>query len=121
MNTYATRRAWARLTVDASYTVSFQHAGRTFTSLPMTNLSAGGFGMRLPAAVTSGMEVGDDLTAIVFEHPELVQTKVRGHIIHLLGQRHGPTEGFVLVGVQLLDPPQMFVQFVDQYVQNRVG
>ncbi len=115
------RRAFARLTVDASHTVSFQHAGRTFPAIPMTNLSAGGFGMRLPAPVTAGMEVGDDLTGLFFEHHDLPQTKVRGRIVHLLGQRHGPSEGFVLVGVQLVDPPEIFVQYVDQYVRARVG
>jgi hypothetical protein len=118
---YPIRRAFARLTVDASHTVSFQHAGRSFPGLPMTNLSAGGFGMRLPAPVTAGMEIGDDLTAVVFEHVDLPQTKVRGRIVHLLGQRHGPSEGFVLVGVQLVDPPEIFGQFIDQYVRARVG
>lgn len=118
---YPHRRVHARLTLDASYTATFLHAGRVFPSQPMTSLSAGGLGLRVPAAVTAGMEVGDEVTGIRLEHPDLLQMELQGSITHLLSQRHGPGEGFMLLGIRFEGAPPGLIQFLEAFVAQRLG
>lgn len=120
MDPFTSGRIHARVTLEPGYAVSFTHEGRTFPGLPMTTLSTGGFGLRLPAPVTEGMEPGQAISNIRFEHPELPGDVVEGEIAHLLAQRHGKTEGFTLLGVKFLDPTLAFQAAVNAFVAEHL-
>ena len=120
MDPFTHGRVHARVNLDAGYQVTFLHEGRVFSGLPMATLSTGGFGLRLPAAVTEGMEAGQPLSQIRFDHPDLPPEPVQGAITHLLAQRHGNSEAFVLVGVRFVDPPPAFQTQVNAFVAERL-
>lgn len=120
MDPFSPGRIHARVTLEPGYAVAFTHEGRTFPGLPMTTLSTGGFGLRLPAAVTAGMEPGQAITHIRFEHPDLPADVVEGAIAHLLAQRHGNSEGFTLLGVKFVDPPAEFQAAVNAFVAEHL-
>jgi hypothetical protein len=121
MDPFTAGRIHARVTLDPGFAATFTHEGRTFPSIPMSTLSTGGFGLRLPAAVTAGMEAGQPLSDIRFEHPDLPSQAVEGVITHLLAQRHGNAEGFVLLGVQFVDPPLDFHAAVKAFVGEHLA
>ncbi len=121
MDPFSPGRIHARVTLEPGYAVAFTHEGRTFPGLPMTTLSTGGFGLRLPAAVTEGMEPGQTISNIRFEHPELPGDVVEGEIAHLLAQRHGKTEGFTLLGVKFVNPPAEFQAAVNAFVAEHLA
>ena len=120
MDPFSHGRVHARVTLDADFRVTFLHEGRVFSGLPMATLSTGGFGLRLPAAVTEGMEAGQPLAQVRFDHPDLPRDPVQGEITHLLAQRHGNHEAFVLVGVKFVDPSPAFQAEVNAFVAERL-
>ncbi len=120
MDPYTAGRIHARVTLDPGYSATFTHEGRIFAGIPMTSFSTGGFGLRLPAAVTAGMEPGQPLFHIHLEHPDLPGEEVQGVITHLLAQRHGNAEGYVLLGVQFVDPTPEFQSAVKAFVADHL-
>ena len=121
MDPFTAGRIHARVTLNPGHSATFTHEGRTFHSIPMMTLSTGGFGLRLPAAVTAGMEPGQFLERIQFEHPDLPSEAVEGVITHLLAQRHGNAEGFVLIGVQFAAPSPEFQSAVNAFVGEHLS
>ncbi|MBI3131101.1 MAG: PilZ domain-containing protein [Acidobacteria bacterium] len=120
MDPFTSGRIHARVTLEPGYAVSFTHEGRTFPSLPMATISTGGFGLRLPAPVTAGMEPGQAISNIRFDHPELPGDVVEGEITHLLAQRHGKTEGFTLLGVKFVSSPPEFQTALNAFVAEHL-
>ncbi|HJV21514.1 MAG TPA: PilZ domain-containing protein [Holophagaceae bacterium] len=120
MDPYSNSRTHARVTLDPGHSVTFTHAGRTFPGIPMMTLSTGGFGLRLPEAVTAGMEAGQPISGIRFEHPDLPGDVVEGVITHLLAQRHGKSEGFTLMGIRFTEAPPPFQAAVNAYVADHL-
>lgn len=114
------QRAHVRVSLDDSFRVTFEHQGRQFRSIPMTNLSVGGFGMRLPSPAAEGMTKDDELHEVQLEHADLPQLKVIGRVAFMLGQRGGESESLFLIGVQFRDPPKPFTHFLETFVERRV-
>ena len=113
------RRVHARLSLDERYTLRFQLEGQVFRGVTMTNLSVGGLGLKMDQKAAEPLQTGVVLKGMVLEHPALPQVKVEGVVRHVMGRNAGNSEGPVLVGVQFVDPPEMFVRQLEAYIEKR--
>lgn len=121
MSEPADRRQHLRLSLDWHYTVRYELEGRVFRGVEMTNLSLGGLGFKLGYVQAATLRQGTILRGIVLEHPSLPQVKVDGEVRHLLGLHVTNTDGFVLVGVQFLQPTEGFLRQIEAFIQRRLG
>jgi hypothetical protein len=75
MSNPADRRQHARLSLDSRYTLRFELEGWVFRGVEMTNLSAGGLGIKLSHREAVRIRPGIILKGMVFEHPTLPRSR----------------------------------------------
>jgi c-di-GMP-binding flagellar brake protein YcgR len=121
MDSDENRRQHPRITLDGLFTVRFEVEARVFRGVEMTNLSAGGVGLRMELEDTALIEPGTLLRNLVLEHPSLPTVRVDGEVRHILGRHPGRVSGPVFLGVQFRSPPEAFVRQLDLFIQRRLG
>ncbi len=114
------RRVHTRLSLDSRYTLRFEVEGRVFRGVEMTNVSIGGFGIKLSHREAVRLQTGMILRGVVFEHPTLPQVRVDGEVRHIMGQTLQNTDGLVLVGVQYHNPTEGFLKMVEAFIEKRM-
>ena len=112
------RRQHTRLNLDDRFTVRFEVGYKVFRSVPMTNVSIGGVGLRMEMANLAPIQAGTLLRNLVMEHPTLPNQRIDSEVRHILGQQGGRTEGPVFLGVQFVNPPEALVRILEQYVEK---
>ena len=118
MNEPLQRRRHVRANVDENHTVRFRFGERAYTAMVMTNLSAGGCCVKVPAAAAACMEKGTLVHMLYLVHPHLPSTPLQASVCWLLGRQQGRSEGYVLVGFEFINPSPHFQRTLEAYVQE---
>ena len=121
MDVPADRRRHPRLSVDPSYTARFKAANRTFTGVPMTDLSAGGTCLRMAPAEAAGLVKGTNVVSLFLDHLGLPTVPLQGQVAWVMGRVPGRTEGFVLIGVEFVNLHAKVEAALAHYVRQRLG
>jgi len=121
MDSPADRRRYPRLSVDASYTARFRAADRTFSAVPMADLSAGGICLRMDPRAADPLQKGSPVTSLYLDHPGLPTAPLQGQVSWVMGRVAGKTEGFILVGVEFVDLNPKAEAVLAQHVLERLG
>jgi len=118
MNDSLNRRRYTRVNVDADHTARFRMGERSFVGLALTNLSAGGCCLRIPAAEAGELEKGTQVTALYLVHPRIPSVPLQATVCWLLGRHPDRTEGWLLVGLEFLDTSPQCLETLEEYVQE---
>lgn len=121
MEPSADRRRYPRLSVDANFTVRFSAAGRSFSAVPMADLSAGGICLRVDAREAEPLVKGTALAALFMDYPGLPKSPLQGQVTWLMGKVPGKVEGFVLVGVEFVNLNPKVEAALAKFVDDRLG
>lgn len=118
MDDSSNRRRYPRANVDEDHTVRFHLGDKAYTGLVMTNLSAGGCCIKVPAEEAEGMAKGTLVHTMYLVHPRIPSTPLQASISWLLGRQPGRNEGVVLVGLEFVDLNPYFQATLERYVQE---
>jgi c-di-GMP-binding flagellar brake protein YcgR len=110
------RRRFTRVNVGGDHTASFRLGERAFLGLALTNLSAGGCCLKLPAVQAEGIEKGCAVTQFCLVHPRLPSIPLEATVCWLLGRQPGRVEGFLLVGFEFHGISPQYQETLDTYV-----
>ncbi len=121
MESEAERRRHPRLSVDPSYTVRFKAGSRTFTAVPMTDLSAGGFCLRMTPKEAEGLAKGTSVASLYLDHLGLPTLPLQGQVVWVMGRVPGKVEGFVLVGIEFVNLHAKVEAALALYVRERLA
>lgn len=110
------RRASRRLTVGPDHRVRFSAGGKVFSGISLSDLSAGGCCARIPVAQAEGLERGMALEDLHLAHPKLPGAALRGRLAWIMGRVPGRTEGFVVLGIEFVEPAAAVTQAIEAYV-----
>ena len=121
MNDPTELRRYRRVNVGEDHTVRFRVGEKSLAGLTMTNLSAGGCCIKVPAIQSEGMDKGALVSMLYLVHPRIPSIPLQASICWLLGKQPGRLEGFILVGFEFIDPSPQFQDTLDAYVQRLLG
>jgi c-di-GMP-binding flagellar brake protein YcgR len=121
MNDQIERRRFVRVNVNESHTARLQIGEKTFSSLIVTNLSAGGCCVRVPASLADELDKGTLIHMLYLVHPRIPSVPLQASVNWLLGKQPGRSEGFVLVGLEFIDPVPHYQETLDTYVKSLLG
>lgn len=121
MDTPADRRRYPRLSVDASYTARFRAADKSFTAVPMSDLSAGGICLRVAAIEAETLVKGTLVSTLYLDHPNLPKVPIQGQVTWMMGKVPGKLTGFVLVGVEFVALNPKTEAALANYVDERLS
>lgn len=121
MDDHANRRRFLRANVDDQHTVRFKLGEKSLTNLAMTNLSAGGCCVKVPAQRAEDLEKGTKVSAMYLVHPGIPSVPLEASVCWLLGRQPGRTEGYVLIGFEFTNPSPQFQETLDAYVKKLLG
>jgi c-di-GMP-binding flagellar brake protein YcgR len=112
------RRRFTRVNVGEDHSARFRMDERDFVGLTLTNLSAGGCCVKVPAVQAAGIRKGTEVTDLRLVHPRLPSLPLRAAACWLLGRQPGRVEGFLLVGFEFLDISPQYQETLEAYVQE---
>jgi c-di-GMP-binding flagellar brake protein YcgR len=121
MNSPIDRRRYSRVNVGGDHTVSFQVGEKSLTGLTMIDMSAGGCCIRIPTTQIEGITKGILVSTLYLVHPRIPSVPLQASVNWLLGKLPGKIEGFVLVGLEFIDPSPQFQETLDTYVRELLG
>lgn len=114
------KRVHPRLSLDGSHTARFELEGVVFRGVEMTNLSAGGLGIRMDIQDSLALVLGTILRNVVLEHPLLPSVRVDAEVRHILGRHSDRVSGPLFLGLQFLNPPEALVRQIEAFIEKRI-
>lgn len=115
------RRRTYRLSVGPDHQVRFRAGEQAYLGIPLSDISAGGCCARIPVQQAEALEKGMDLQGLHLAHPRLPGVPLLGRVAWIMGRHAGKTEGFVVVGIEFVDPNPTVYQAIENYVKEALG
>ena len=118
MENLAERRRFPRVNVGPDHTVRFKLEDQSFNGLTMTNLSAGGCCVKVLARKAERLNKGTTVSMLYLVHPRLPSVPLEATVCWLLGKQTGKADGFMIIGLEFVNPSPRFQETVDIYVRE---
>jgi hypothetical protein len=109
------KRQHMRVNVDLHCRARFQFDGRTFTDVPVVDLSSCGCRIKLPALMAGGLEEGVVLDGWEWSQGNYPVGPVRARIVWMRDHRQ-PRTDLVESGVTFPGAPETYVNDLDRFV-----
>ncbi len=118
MDDFSNRRQYPRVNVSDDHGARFNVGNVSLRDLILTNLSAGGCCIRVPATQSELLEKGVMVNMVYLIHPSLPSVPLQATVSWLLGKQAGKTEGSIFVGLEFVNANPKFQETINDYVKE---
>jgi hypothetical protein len=116
MESEAEGRRYPRVSIGPDYELVFRVGAKVFTRAPINNIGAGGCCARIPFEDVEMIEKGAVVSNLFICGPKIPKKEMQGKVAWVVGKHPGHKDGFALVGIQFINPPEEVMLMINDLI-----